>query len=309
VDIRFTVSGDSVFDNQVAFYAVQDASGTVVNSNGIALSPGDAGYATAAAQLAVYGPLSEDVGETTLTFEGGQLYAPLLVTGGSLAQLFDADPSNDPDLFFPYIELNADGADHVARLGANTLGFEDMVGGGDQDFDDLVIQAQVQVATVVDGTEMIDLQDITGAVQVQFSVTGSSMFDNQVAFYVVDSANGQITDEFGNVLNPGDAGYADAAARQGLANPRLSEGNPDQTFTLDGGQMYVPFLIVDGTLEDLFDTDPGNDPQLFFSYVEANADGLDHVAQLGANTFGFEDILGGGDQDFNDLVLTAEVLI
>lgn len=309
VDINFTVSGDSAFDNQVVFYGVTDANGTLIDANGTALSPGDAGYVTAATQQAVYGPLNEDSGTITLTFEGGQLYAPLLVVNGTLDQLLDTDPTNDPDLFFPFIDLNTDGADHVASLGPNRLGFEDVFGGGDQDFNDLVIQGQISVVTTVDGSETLDLQAITGPVQVQFSVAGSSMFHNQVGFYSVDNTGGQITDEFGNLLQPGDEGYAEAAARQGLTNPRLSEGNENTVFTLEGGQIYVPFLIVDGTLEDLFDADPGNDPQLFFPYVGANTDGLDHVTQLNGNSLGFEDVFGGGDQDFNDLVLTMEVLI
>jgi hypothetical protein len=37
----------------------------------------------------------------------------------------------------------------------------------------------------------------------------------------------------------------------------------------------------------------------------ANTDGMDHVKLLGDNTFGFEDTSGGGDQDFDDVVVKA----
>ena len=41
----------------------------------------------------------------------------------------------------------------------------------------------------------------------------------------------------------------------------------------------------------------------YFPYLGANPDAVDHVRLLGDNVFGFEDLLGGGDADFNDVVL------
>ena len=50
-----------------------------------------------------------------------------------------------------------------------------------------------------------------------------------------------------------------------------------------------------------------HDPSIIFTHVGANSEGVDHVQLLGANTFGFEDTSGGGDMDFNDLVVKTTI--
>ena len=41
----------------------------------------------------------------------------------------------------------------------------------------------------------------------------------------------------------------------------------------------------------------------FFSFADANSDGMHHFREFGNGTIGFEDIKGGGDQDFDDIML------
>ena len=65
-------------------------------------------------------------------------------------------------------------------------------------------------------------------------------------------------------------------------------------------------MIVDGTPGELLDSDSGNDPRTYFSYIGANSDGADHVRMLGNNVFGFEDLAEGGDKDFNDGIVSVE---
>jgi Domain of unknown function (DUF4114) len=46
---------------------------------------------------------------------------------------------------------------------------------------------------------------------------------------------------------------------------------------------------------------------VFSSFTGANTDNKNHVVRLGNGTtevFGFEDRLGGGDNDFNDLIVS-----
>jgi hypothetical protein len=43
--------------------------------------------------------------------------------------------------------------------------------------------------------------------------------------------------------------------------------------------------------------------QAYFAYLGANPDRVDHIRLLGDNTFGFEDLFGGGDLDYNDVVV------
>jgi Domain of unknown function (DUF4114) len=43
--------------------------------------------------------------------------------------------------------------------------------------------------------------------------------------------------------------------------------------------------------------------QAYFAYLGANPDEVDHIRLLGDKTFGFEDLFGGGDLDYNDVVV------
>jgi Domain of unknown function (DUF4114) len=52
-----------------------------------------------------------------------------------------ASNSNGEHVFTPFSLDNTDRTDHVRLLGNNTFGFEDMLNGGDKDFNDVIIQA------------------------------------------------------------------------------------------------------------------------------------------------------------------------
>ena len=119
-------------------------------------------------------------------------------------------------------------------------------------------------------------------------------FENVGGYY-------QAVDELGTVIDPisgeeiavGGEGYEAAA----LANSSVVElGNGEATtLDLEGGSVYVPYLLADGD-------------QFFSSFAGANPEGIDHVQSSCDNSFGFEDLVGGGDGDFNDFVLTAEAI-
>ena len=74
------------------------------------------------------------------------------------------------------------------------------------------------------------------------------------------------------------------------------------TATMMAGKLLSTFIIVDGTTEQLLDSDMANDPTVYFNHLGANTDGQDHVRLMGNNTFGFEDMAGGGDMDFDDVI-------
>ncbi|WP_371734132.1 DUF4114 domain-containing protein [Synechococcus sp. CCY 9618] len=46
-----------------------------------------------------------------------------------------------------------------------------------------------------------------------------------------------------------------------------------------------------------------NTNQVYVAGASRNADNFGHIQLLGSNTFGFEDLPGGGDADFDDLIL------
>jgi hypothetical protein len=66
---------------------------------------------------------------------------------------------------------------------------------------------------------------------------------------------------------------------------------------LEGSAIYIPFLIVNSIPDAVIDS---NNLAVYFTFLGANSDQVDHVHVLGDNIFGFEDLTNGGDQDFND---------
>ena len=137
-------------------------------------------------------------------------------------------------------------------------------------------------------------------------VAREARFNNVVGFYVIENVGGGVIDPLtGGIINPGEAGYQQAALANRVdvlltgQNGRISEF----TAELATSKLLSSFLVVDSTIDALFDANTFNDPAVYFNYTGANADGIDHVRLLGDNTFGYEDLAGGGDNDFNDVVV------
>jgi hypothetical protein len=68
-------------------------------------------------------------------------------------------------------------------------------------------------------------------------------------------------------------------------------------------------LIVNGRPEALIDSNTNNDPAVYFPFLGANSDKVDHVRMLGNNIFGFEDLPNGGDLDYNDVIVKIDLTL
>ena len=73
-------------------------------------------------------------------------------------------------------------------------------------------------------------------------------------------------------------------------------------------------MVAQGSLTDFVSKNPSNggganDIHAYFNFIGANSDNTDHFKLLANNTFGVEDMYGGGDRDFNDIVVTMNVKI
>lgn len=140
-----------------------------------------------------------------------------------------------------------------------------------------------------------------------FRVYREASFTNQIGLYRVDDP---LTGAIGSLL-PGSAGYAQAAVRNRVSGFGLSVANQSVgsgVTSLTAGA-YVPFIIVNGSFESFLNENPDNAPggvQAYFAHQSANPDGQIHAMVLGNNTFGFEDLFGGGDFDYNDLIVQVD---
>ncbi len=87
--------------------------------------------------------------------------------------------------------------------------------------------------------------------------------------------------------------------------------NNQGTATYNGnftpGSIFAPFLIVNGRPEVLLDSNANNDPAVYFPFLGANSDKVDHIRMLGNNIFGFEDLPNGGDLDYNDIIVKVDL--
>lgn len=145
VTVSFTVDREALYDNTVGFYKIEDAEGTItdpVTGNKFKPSDGEA-YAQLAIELREPElELSTD-SQSSITIQdtlsGGYLYAPFLIADGDIDSL-DGDFNQ---VYFSFAQANSDKTEHIRSLGNNTLGFEDLPSGGDNDFNDLVIRTEI----------------------------------------------------------------------------------------------------------------------------------------------------------------------
>ncbi len=182
--------------------------------------------------------------------------------------------------------------------------------------DDLILNLQLQsnplnnqnLVAGIQGdreSELLDLSSFTGQdVQVNFTIKREAAFNDTVGFYKVEDAQGTLISVTGAKIKPGETGYQAAVVQNRITGVDLAVAN-GQTASIDavlrGGAIYAPFLIANANPGNL----NGNFSNVYTSYTVGNSDTTDHVRLLGDNTFGFEDLAGGGDQDFNDVVLKA----
>ncbi|MBD2727535.1 beta-propeller fold lactonase family protein [Nostoc sp. FACHB-892] len=157
--------------------------------------------------------------------------------------------------------------------------------------------------------ELIDLRSVTQLVTAEFAVNREASYNNFVGFYQVADENGGIDtngDGTADIL-VGQAGYAQAAVRGRVAGIDLAvdnQGTANYTGTFGPNSLFAPFIIVDGKPDAILN---GNvNKKVYFSFLGANSDKVDHIRLLGNNTFGFEDLPNGGDKDYNDVIVQVK---
>ena len=139
-------------------------------------------------------------------------------------------------------------------------------------------------------------------VTISGSISRSATDNLALQFYEIKNIDGAVTDPIsGSILLPGEPGYADAAINNANLNSNqlvLADASINSfDFTLQAGKLYAPVLINEEQNE------------LYFAIAGTNRDGLDHFNGVGANGWGIEDTFGGGDRDFNDIIIRFEVSI
>jgi hypothetical protein len=316
VSIQFTPGNSSAkFRNEMGVFVVDDAQGRI---NGIL--PGEAGYLAAAmnrAQVISSNGDEKSIGDTSrqIVFSSGTRLGCYLVQNGTTAEIkadLAAGKTARHPVFFQSGNQDGEHLKLTANGSSYNFAWEDTLGGGDRDFNDVLINATATNTPLSKGAALqsqqpvIDLRDITGLQTTGITVSGDAAFDNFIGFYTVDDPTGKI----GN-LTPDSLGYAQAALKRSVASYSKSAGLVGTDLT--GGTILAPYLIANGTVQSFLANNPnnqvsGNLPVAYFGYVGANPDCISHLRVLGDNKFGFEDVFGGGDRDFNDVIVQVQFI-
>lgn len=314
VNLQFTIDKNSAaFNNEFGIFVVDNEKGEV---NGIA--PDSAGYLQAAMKRSqvVFSTLANDPSskpsERIINFIPNTYLSSYLVQNASTDEVLASLAVNKPtpNVFFSNAVANTDKFDHIQIQnisdGSISMGWEDFTGGGDKDFDDPLLSIKVTKNSAPLGNtpqvqrELINLRGISDKVTANLISNSEAIFDNTVGFYTIDDLTGRI----GN-LRPEDTGYAQAALERSIIDIQRDENFNQQ---MSGGDLLAPFIITNGNIEQFLSQNSNNNlldgnPLAYFVFLEANPDKVDHIRLLGDNKFGFEDLYGGGDRDYNDIVL------
>jgi hypothetical protein len=124
--------------------------------------------------------------------------------------------------------------------------------------------------------------------------------DSSLLFYRVDDFNGTV-----DGISPGDAGYASAT----LARAYETAGGGDWVEGPGYGH-YAETRLLDVDGGDLVAMRLRSDGEEYYAFAQANevVEGrhVGHLWSYGLNSWGWEDVLGGGDQDYNDIVVQLD---
>jgi Domain of unknown function (DUF4114) len=293
--------------NELGLFAVDDNQGTI---NGV--TPNQSGYVDEVLKRSqvVFSSLSDNAIDSifdsqsirTINIPANATFGFYLATNGTID-----DAANNIVFSFPSSNNSFQNAKITPVGNGIQVAFEETSGGGDQDFNDLVFQIQNATGaspvgiTQQSSREIYDLTAIVGNANATFTINRDAAFNNHISFYRVEDAQGSI--KVGNdLIKPGDSGYLQAAIQNRIAGVDLVGTNGQATTSsgnFQGGALYAPLLIANSA------TASADFSNVYTAYRLGNADKADHIRLLGDNTFGFEDLAGGGDRDFNDVIIKA----
>ncbi len=289
--------------SEIGFFTVDDAEGRI---NG--LLPGESGYnALALAQGQVLfsglpGNLVQNFGvQRTVELSGGTFFRFFSVTDGTLDSLLSSQKGS-----FNFSSIGLTPTDDSSTSILNLDGLR---------ITTLITDNPLPLGVKIQGNPQGEIIDLTGVstdtvLKAVITTQREASFDNLVGFYVVDDANGTVTDPLtGQSIAPGGAGYVRAILSQRLVDISLTVANNSVSQTeveLRGGQRISPFIIINDSIDALLNDNTNDDPALYTPFLGANSDGFDHFRLLGNSVFAIEDQAFGGDQDFNDAIIQLQ---
>ncbi len=318
--LLFTRNGKS--NSEVGVFVTDAADGSII-SGGTTFKVGDSGYKQAALKRAqiLFSALPDDsvlriVNQSTqrsLSLPKGSFLGFYAINNDTSNQILSdiaASCTNNSNVSFSFSSANANNGTQLSFGDGSVIS----------------VKAQSTSDSVAPNANslnlLVDTGSTTSPTATQFVVNSEAAYNDFVGYYKVVDASGTVVDGTGKLFKVGDAGYAKAALSNVVQDLNSSSGAITNGYVrstvakngnFTGGSLFAPFLIVNGTLNSFLANNPNNvgggtDTLAYFAYVNANPDRVDHIRSIGANTIGFEDMYGGGDRDYNDVILTTSAL-
>jgi len=315
--LRVTLnSANSDGVNELGVFAVDDEQGSI---DGIL--PGESGYAKASLERSkvVFSALTDspngfDAQTKTrlLEFPDNANIRFYLVDNSSTTTVLSGKTPTSQVIFSDTTTLKVE----IQESEEFSLAWNDA--NGSNNFNDLVVKIQptdteLALGTNLQNSSQAELIDLTGLTQsvvtADFELFREAAFNNEVYFYKVDES-GKVDGFAPNTSTYQQAALKnivkDAVTGEVLKFSAANQGIETGTAQIETGSIIAPLIIINGNLDQLTDSDTSNNPEIYFPYLGANADGVDHIRLLADNTFGFEDLPNGGDLDYNDLIVKIE---
>jgi hypothetical protein len=203
--------------------------------------------------------------------------------------------SSRGEVYFSMNAANPDRLDHVhtqadPRTGQALLSWEDMRGGGDRDFNDVVIGVTPGTTAAVLANQALRLNSGNGqttplTVTLRAGEGGAtkSRANGEIGLYFVSNVGGTV-----NGIAPGAAGYAQAVLASTTRRVLFQQGDTvgtAKTLSLNGGELVGWYYIPEGTAAQVQSANPTNrsdlSPVAYFSFDAANAGGAQNFRWYG----------------------------
>jgi len=298
--------------SEIGIFIVDDAAGTI---DGIA--PNQSGYAEKALSKAKM--IFSIIDNLPTGFSASGLSRLLQFSDTARIRLYSI---NDKSATTDSI-LNSKAYDKVNFSPIKDLSLTEISGGFSLNFNGIDISIKPSEDALAIGTALQDknegeVLDLTqgfdtstfSQVKAEFTVNREAAFNNFVGFYKIENAKGDIKKADGSIVSVGQSGYIQAAIAGQIPVIDLTVAN-QSTRTSSGifqaGSIFAPFIVINGNPSAILDNNPNNDPSVYFSFLGANTDKVDHIRLFGNNTFGFEDLPNGGDLDYNDIIVKVKL--
>jgi hypothetical protein len=176
---------------------------------------------------------------------------------------------------------------------ASGVGFNLSLLSADQGLNALIGQEQGSAA-LLDFTSFAATEKVQG----HLIVAREASFDSITGFYRTVDTQGSVLNANGDLLTPGIASREDYLA---------AALRPDNVFSDFSGIKVANRQTIHKDFEVTATAYLAPYAQVYgdsyFAFAVANIDNMSHFRVLGNNMFGLEDLRGGGDRDFNDVIL------